>query len=125
MCKCFVITLKSSQKRCVFSCNLNDDNASAYLIACGSSFHKAGPATQNARLTCVSNLVLSQLTTLGKRSAESVMVNDCAVEMIDIEVQYTLRCIIRLCTGNQCNSFRTGVIESNFRVRVITLAAAC
>ena len=29
------------------------------------------------------------------------------------------------CTGNQCNSLRTGVIESNFRVRVITLAAAC
>ena len=33
--------------------------------------------------------------------------------------------IIRLCTGNQCNSFWTGVIESNFRVRLITLAAAC
>ena len=29
------------------------------MIACGSSFHKAGPATENARLPHVSNLVLS------------------------------------------------------------------
>ena len=72
-----------------------------------------------------------QLTSLGKRSAGSVMVYDCAVEMTDIEVQYlelsdmsNLK-IIRICTGNQCNSFRTGVIESNFRVYVIILAAAC
>ena len=75
-----------------FSCDLNDDNVSAHLIAFGSSFHKAGPATKNAPLPCVRTKSLK---------------------------------IIRLCTGNQCNSFRTGVFESNFRVRVITLAAAC
>ena len=52
-------TLKAWWKRCCFSCDLNDDSVSGHLIAYGSSFHKAGAATEKTRLSCVSNLVLS------------------------------------------------------------------
>ena len=72
MCVCmFCHSLKPNieslaEEMFFFNCDLNDDNVSAHLIACGSSFHRAGPATEDVRLPYVSSLVLSTVNNAWK-----------------------------------------------------------
>ena len=106
-----------------FSCDLNDDNVSAHLIACCSSFHKAGPATENARLSYVSNLVLSTVNNAWeaeRRVRDGWWLRSRAdrywgvIPRMERYVSTKSLKIIRVCIGNQWSSFKTGVVESLF-----------